>query len=197
MSGRIQLSGAQIKQETVDGSHIKDDTVTTDDIKNGTILLEDLAPEVINAISGNPIIIQLPINSTYIQFPHVNPITKEYIGFRAVDEPAELFGGVWFQMFEEEGVFFRTEGDPFGEGQDHKRIDGLQKFQMQGHHHDIHAPQWSSGGNLLTGGANTGSGHIFVNNVRQAITDGVNGAIEIGKETRPINRLIRIWKRES
>ena len=135
------------------------------------------------------------VGSYYVQYPAQNN-NDIATAFPVEDEPASLFGGTWVQVFDTEGLFFRTEGDPYGEGQNHERTDGKQTHQGQGHKHTGSVPGYSAvNQNRLT----CQSGSSFVKHISLSISgpsnDGTNGTPKTGKENRSINRLIKIWRR--
>jgi len=161
---------------------------------------------------------KMPVNSTYIQFPHMED--GVYEGFREEDEPAELFGGVWFQMFEEEGSFFKTEGHEPAQIYDNNelkdyRIDGLSKSVNQRMTGAYDSGNGNSGARAV-GGSSSGAitikrvaGTLLYNSVSWSAqyiigfdldskdSPSARTTTDTAGRTEPQNRLIRIWKRES
>jgi len=156
---------------------------------------------------------KMPVNSTYIQFPHMED--GVYEGFREEDEPAELFGGVWFQMFEEEGSFFKTEGyepeeiyenkslissrDPLTEiSKDRTQLTlGMARFSHTGLNSSNGAMDHEQ--SITTSLAAVGSAvtvlrHLYFNS---SWSNNSRTTTNTAGRTEPQNRLIRIWKRES
>lgn len=145
-------------------------------------------------IENYPLEVLYPVGARYIQFPEPDG------SWNPAEAPGNKFGGIWVLRFATEGTFFRTEGDPVGEGQNQKRTNGLQNFQLQGFTVTIQTSRYD------TAGGQTGS-RLAGNNqsnpwpseaditYQQIITNPAYGTLSIGKETRPINRLMRIYER--
>lgn len=136
-----------------------------------------------------------PVGSFYVQYPDADSNTLA-TAFPTSKSPATLFGGTWAEQWGSEGVFFRTLGDPYSEGQDHQRTNGKQTDQFEDHLHSSSAPPYG-----YVGAGQTGSSDANWNiktGTNQAtgasLTDGVN-TLRSGKETRSLNRLIKVWKR--
>jgi hypothetical protein len=154
----------------------------------------------INALMGNTdyiLGIINPVKAWYTQYPSAESNTKT-TAFPTADEPAELFGGTWVQYYEDEGLFFKTEGDVLSQtdGENNVRTTGLQTDAGQGHYHAILN---NAASNIGTDQAGSAAGSLSgLNNASKigaAITDGTNGTPRTGKETRPRNRLFKIWYR--
>lgn len=153
-----------------------------------------------------PPLTSYPIGATYIQFP-------------GRDSPSTLFGGTWSQIFNTEGVFFRTEGgnaSAFG--------GGVQGGAIQSHGHSASTGAAGShyhltgtsvegssadygerarygleqigAGRRATGGAGDGSPRYSPKtNASGSHAHTVTVNSSGGVETRPINRTIRVWVR--
>jgi len=139
-----------------------------------------------------------PVGVYYTQYPDAESNTLA-TAFPSAQEPGSLFPGTtWVEQFSDEGVFFRTRGDPYSEGQDHKRTTGLQTDQIQGHNHnlDINNVSYATGDTLIgTAVAGTPNQTQKAFQAKSIRTDGTNGTPSVGKETRPLNRLFKVWKR--
>ncbi|MGL4561922.1 MAG: hypothetical protein ACRCV0_06525 [Brevinema sp.] len=124
-----------------------------------------------------------PIGYQYTQYPNNLGI------FELAEEPSHLFGGVWELLHSDKAVFFRTEGNIAKEN----RTNGIQGDTMQrltgefGSDDSLFGNGVFSFRNGGTGPYGTGAGGIVnFDNSRQARTS---------TENRPINMLMRIWKR--
>ncbi len=152
----------------------------------------------VNALMGNTDYILgviNPVGAWYTQYPSAESNTKA-TAFPTADEPAELFGGTWEQKYNDEGLFFKTEGDTLSQtdGENNARTTGLQTDMMQGHYHrTINVRNAYSGvnGAYFLGGAGAFNDYPAY----EATTDGTNGTPRTGKETRPRNRLFKLWYR--
>lgn len=135
---------------------------------------------------------KLPIGSWYTQYANSTGV------FSDDEEPAVLFGGTWTEPFSTEYVFFRTEGES------ETRTDGLQLDQFLSHLHYIRKngtdiePQSTVWSNTeypqAVPGGSYGSNQTL--GVGLPKTDGTY-TLRTGSETRPRNRLIKVWYRES
>lgn len=142
-----------------------------------------------------------PVGSFYTQYPaeKTNDLT---VAFPLYESPAALFGGTWEEQFTSESIFFRTPGNDGG------RTDGLQDSRNKTHDHRVYGTNsGSSSGyaNSLTGtGRNSsrvpywhayphgwGGGRLMAT----ASTSEASTSTFDGSESRPGNRLIKIWKR--
>lgn len=130
-----------------------------------------------------------PIGSFYIQYPDADSNTAA-TAFPSAKAPATLFGGTWTEKWNTEGVFFRTQGDPYGEGETHQRTDGKQTDYMQGHIHTWVVGQVGYGATTCAGNTSWST-----DSSGGPANDGTNGVPRTGKEIRPLNRLIIVWKR--
>jgi hypothetical protein len=145
-----------------------------------------------------------PVGSFYWQPPSAETNTK-VTAFPTAEEPGELYGGTWEQRYNDEGLFFKTEGDVLSQtdGEDNVRTTGLQTDAGQGHYHASYYLNATCGG----GGAADG---MFVRNAtaegtqhttassnyaRQPIANATDGTPRTGKETRGRNRLMKLWYR--
>ena len=136
-----------------------------------------------------------PVGSFYWQAPSAESNTKT-TAFPSTEEPGELFGGTWEQRYDDEGLFFKTEGDTLSQtdGENNARTDGLQTDMMQGHYHrtiNVRNAYSGVGGAYFLGGAGAFNDYPAY----EATTDGTNGTPRTGKETRPRNRLFKLWYR--
>jgi len=129
-----------------------------------------------------------PVGAYYTQFSEADG------SFSSAKSPSALFGGTWALRFNTESVFFRTEGALAAAD----RSSGVQEDAFQGHWHE----QW---GRLANDVGSTVPTPGFENPstvkadvagaIRSPISDGVNGEPRTAAETRPRNRLIRVWER--
>lgn len=113
-----------------------------------------------------------------------------YFQLPGQSDPSTLFGGTWSNISSDyAGCFFRAEG-----GNANAFEGGKQDFAMQGHFHQSYRDGSIAGGlsGVNPGGQNTAN---LTNQIREAISDGVNGTPKIANETRPVNHTIRIWKK--
>lgn len=135
-----------------------------------------------------------PVGSYYIQFPDANS-NDSAVAFPTSQSPTNLFGGTWTKVFDTEGIFFRTEGNPYGEGQNHLRTNGKQSDTFQGHTLATSKGKLSTITNASYPlGNDVGTAHGN-GNIPYTIATSSYGTPRIGYETRPLNRLIRVWKR--
>jgi hypothetical protein len=101
--------------------------------------------------------------------------------FKDINNPNNLYPGtVWISLFNNEGVFFRTEGGNSAEN----RTNGKQPEMFKSHNHT------KSG---TDAGASANGGKYVISNNGGVYSTSVNDAG--GTETRPVNRLIRIMER--
>jgi hypothetical protein len=157
--------------------------------------------------------IPYPIGSTYEQLPDDSGT------FDADEEPGALFGGTWAKQWDDEGVFFRTEGYTYSESDETGgRSSGVQRSQMQLLQGKADSyREYTDGYNMLQ----NASGVFSSNNAGSANTTTIRWtrtttgtSLNRGEfifssagsanartsattsgETRPTNRLIRKWKR--
>lgn len=148
-----------------------------------------------------------PVGSYYIQFPDANSNDSE-VAFPTSQSPANLFGGTWTRVWDNEGVFFRTEGDPYGEGQNHMRTNGKQLDTTQSHRHVSGTMRIWDAITGLYGDIPNAVVNIrypvarYTDSLTSADLDYTSGLVQetggsprTGYETRPLNRIIRVWKR--
>lgn len=160
-----------------------------------------------------------PVGSFYIQFPNATSNDTD-IAFPSSKAPAALFGGTWTKVFDTEGIFFRTEGNPkLNNGttvigsQNGNRVNGLQNDQMQRIYGELAHNKSNYIGRLAVdyvsgalsaksctdwfskegGGAFTTANGIHV--IDSTLSSNSRASSDTVGETRPINRLIRVWKR--
>ena len=137
-----------------------------------------------------------PIGSQYTMYA-VAADNDPDVAFPVAERPATLYGGTWALLWDSEGVFFRTEGGSHTAG----RTNGLQADQFQGHWHENYKHQAVAGTTTYFFPEDNGPNNlaapskIDVKHVREPISDGVNGTPRTGTETRPSNRLFRIYRR--
>ena len=149
-----------------------------------------------------------PVDSQYIQVASVNSNT-ESVAFPVDERPATIYGGTWTQLWDSEGVFFRTEGT--GATADNAgRVNGQQPDQMQ--RLEGTGFRYGGGGTSTSmtftgvfsrGGASGGSirydtsGNTGVLvNFDSANSPNARASATTAGETRSVNRLIKIWIRE-
>lgn len=113
-----------------------------------------------------------PVGERYVQLPEADGT------FSSVKSPDVKFGGAWNCIFDNEGVFFRTEGGNANEA----RSNGLQADQIKSHRHGI--------GGATDSGSNGSTGAQLTRKLSTIYTN-----YDGGTETRPINRLMKIWER--
>ena len=141
-----------------------------------------------------------PVGSYYTQFPGASS-NKDSTEFPTTQRPATLFGGTWAEQWATESVYFRTSGTLSDSG----RVDGKQKDAFQGHGHKLTTVD-PGGGGAISGNvvvANMVSAKVrkvFDSNtptegVLEPTTYGTNGTPRTAKETRTVNRRIKVWKR--
>jgi hypothetical protein len=145
-----------------------------------------------------------PIGSYYTQYPSTDS-NDSIIIFPKNETPEELFGGSWLEVFNNESMYFRTEGELSNETRD---IDGIQDYAM------IHMRDFLPDMQVDYGSINT----IFPTGVFTEYkkldkigTDGGSGSdkgvrfnfdsSKVSKssenESRVRNRLFKIWKKIS
>lgn len=137
-----------------------------------------------------------PVGSFYVQFADANSNTTA-TAFPDAYAPATLFGGTWAKQWDTEGISFKTEGDVLSQtnGELNNRTNGLQTDMLQGHWHNFYAVASIAGYGGVYEVPGSSPAALHVDAVRVAISDGTNGTPRLGKETRPRNRMIRVWKR--
>lgn len=154
----------------------------------------------VNKVSIETIIknIAYPIHSFYTQY------TDHTGNFVVEEEPSQLFGGVWEIQFNENAVFFRTEGNNANE----HRTNGVQYDAIRNITGKVGATDANTGPvNYIdgyNGCFNTSDKTNFrrstnyydtLTNRAKYITFDASSVVPTGSENRPINMLIRIWKR--
>ena len=164
----------------------------------------------INNKSKNQFLLDLsfPVGSFYVQFP-VEASNRGAKAFPAAYTPAVLFGGDWQEQWEYESIFFRTGGIVANES----RINGFQNYATQHIKGDTTYSQADYDMNT------TGNSGLFDSfKVSKINTDDRKGygitvrsyfdlsgyynknappnTLYVSElETRPRNRIIKIWKR--
>ena len=113
------------------------------------------------------------------------------VAFPPAERPENMWPDTtWERLWHLEGVFFRTEGGSHTSG----RTDGLQPDQMQGHHHDVRGTATNPGSERLLTYSTFGFNELHkIATTMQS--DGTNGTPRVGSETRPVNRLERVYRR--
>jgi len=137
-----------------------------------------------------------PVGSVFLQ---VATSTSNVFdtAFPVAQRPATRFGGTWSKLGATEGIFLRTEGGL----SDVSRTNGLQNSAFQGHSHTISVS--GSSGNLLSYDNNLAyfaRGNTNLTRVHSSsspVHDGVHSSPLICIETRPVNRLMVLWIRNS
>lgn len=148
-----------------------------------------------------------PIGSFYVQFP-VKGSNRSSEAFSTLYSPAVLFGGDWQEQWKYESIFFRTEGKLANEN----RVDGFQNYATKRIRGDT---TYSQRNKDLEGTGNSG---VFDSFLTVIGTDSGRGRDRATRayfdlsgyynekavqnisyvsdlETRPRNRIIKIWKR--
>ncbi len=140
-----------------------------------------------------------PVGSFYMQFPDANSNDLS-IAFPAKFSPAQLFGGTWEEQWPNESVFFRTGGARSNEArssglQDYatKRLTGYTPWFQVDYNHRGGGRDGVFGKHENRGGG-TDSGNSGDTTTR-AFFDSNNQSLSSDTETRPRNRLIKVWKR--
>ena len=164
--------------------------------QKGVLTITKIVDKFSNSKNPNIIDMFYPIKSTYTQFPD-----KTTGLFREEDSPKSLFGGDWEKQFENESIFFRTQGSLANENRD---TGGLQADAMQRLTGDFvinpsHFIKVSGSGifqsyNLQAGGAD---GNLIPNQDQSSMIgfDNARQARTSETENRSRNRPVIIWKR--
>jgi hypothetical protein len=177
-------------------------------IMNGTIILNDV--NINNVISN----VKYPIGSFYTQYSAVDS-NDLAIAFPYTESPIALFGGDWEAQWDEENVFFRTEGTLSNESRFPSGIQDYAYRHMYGftpyYQFNLDSqgdssleyqkslmpdygvmPPYSINPKMKTesGGAGTHQGIKF-------IFDSARQSIPSENENRVKNRLIKVWKKIS
>lgn len=142
-----------------------------------------------------------PVGSFYWQAPSAETNTKA-TAFPTAEEPGELFGGTWEQRYDDEGVFFKTEGDPLSQtdGENNERTSGLQTDSEQDHWHELkdndgfefYRDGTVGGVQGIDQTGHTAGGYF---KARTIIASTTGGTPRTGKESRGRNRLMKLWYR--
>ena len=129
------------------------------------------------------------------------PIGSVYTQYPGEDDPATLLGGSWTRLFENEGVFFRTEGgeaSSFGSGVQNdqmQRIVGSYGNSRTGDGFEFNVSGafsiGPSGATNSREGSETGASFEF----DSANSPNARASSTTDGETRPKNRTIRVWKK--
>lgn len=141
---------------------------------------------------------RFPVGSWYVQYPSAKS-NDEDTAFPPSLYPSELFGGTWTEMFDDEGIFFRTKGEF------ETRTNGLQMDAMQRIKGDTGCgwAAFDTGSGVFTpysGGKHYD--HATDYNVHGAYFDSANSTTpnvvkSSDTETRGKNRLKKVWYREA
>ena len=134
-----------------------------------------------------------PLKSTYTQYP--NDTTGV---FDETETPKTLFGGDWEKQFENESMFFRTEGTLANESRSSStgiQTDAMQK--MTGNISNIPTPTYGLAGSgvLFNSTQNSGSSAAHGYNLLCGAGFDNSRQVRTSTENRPINMLMIIWKR--
>ena len=144
--------------------------------------------ENIEALTSSP----YAVGDVFVQWP-VSASNDKATAFPAAQRPAARFGGTWTQIWDNDAVFFKTEGDfHASETQDSSRTDGKQTQQMVDHYHGM-----SGTNNAIAGGGAIAAGTDYSANtvtIIGATADGTHSLLT-GYENRPQNRIFLLWKR--
>ena len=132
------------------------------------------------------------------------------VAFPPADRPENMWPDTtWERLWHLEGVFFRTEGDSTTADND-GRVDGLQDDQMQRITGEVGTSEtrgqnfeepensalFGSGatGNRTTGGTSASSNKRSLS-IDSANSPGARASATTAGETRPVNRLERVYRR--
>jgi len=139
-----------------------------------------------------------PIHSYYTQY------TDNVGSFLTEEEPSQLFGGVWELQFNDKGVFFRTEGTNANES----RSSGMQNDVIRNITGKVGESDGGTGFVNYSSGYNgcfntsdktdyfrPTSNYVTLYNRAKYITFNASSIVPTGSENRPINMLMRIWKK--
>lgn len=132
----------------------------------------------------------MPVGATYIQFP-------------GKATPSSLYGGKWDLVFENEGIFFRTEGgeaSAFGSGIQGDAIRNITgKIETKNFGAGDGSLIFNSTGALnkvTNGGTSTASVESRRNSaIMDRLEFDASRSVPTAPENRPRNRTIRIWER--
>lgn len=191
------VTAEKLADQAVETGKLADQAVETEKLADEAVTAAKLAADVRDIIH--------PVGATYIQFPAANS-NDPAVAFPAAQAPAALWGGDWEELFTaEEGLFFRTAGT--GDLAAAGRTDGLQPDalqQMEGTfratalHRGTHAgaEPFTDGVFATTEGVTLdGAGGGVGNQPHQELTFDASREARTAEETRPRNRLIKIWRR--
>jgi hypothetical protein len=138
------------------------------------------------------------------------------VAFPEAERPAALFGGTWALLWDSDGVFFRTEGDGGYADVTTGRTDGQQRDQMQRITGSFNLSRRGTGGGARLATPNTGAlgqtqngGEGFsgaaetlsatynsdLMTLNSANSPDARASASTAGETRPTNRLMRIYRR--
>lgn len=134
-----------------------------------------------------------PVGAFYIQFPSADSNTASE-AFPTDKYPAVLFGGTWGAMWNTEGLFFKTQGDPLSQtdGENNARTNGLQTDDYKAHAHTNEIPLYYYD---AYGPRNYPRGSYPASYQANWSWNTGTSPSSNGKETRGRNRLWIIWKR--
>jgi len=164
--------------------------------------------EALGLSAGNTVLLELLSNDEIIDL--VYPVGSQYtmyavaasddlsVAFPTAKQPATLFGGTWTQLWETDGVFFRTEGRPA----DGNITNGKQDDQMQqitGSFDAVWTGSTITGGVFSTTGGTANRASTGSNGTQDISFDSADstaqGGARTGGTTYPVNRLFRIYER--
>jgi len=134
-----------------------------------------------------------PVGSFYWQPPSAESNTKA-TAFPTAEEPGELFGGTWEQKYNDEGLFFKTEGDVLSQtdGENNARTDGLQTDDYKAHTHSNAIPLYYYD---ASGPRNYPRGSYPASYQADWSWNTGTSPASNGNETRGRNRLLKLWYR--
>ena len=133
---------------------------------------------------------------TLLNNPNRTPEKQVYVQYPRTPPPAEIFGGTWKAIFDEESVFFRTPGPyslPF-------EAAAVQQDSMAKHNHYTMTHSGTRYTGHLSGDRHAATTGAHKNDVGYEISPSGAGTPNTGLsstvgevENRPKNRTVRVW----
>jgi hypothetical protein len=133
------------------------------------------------------------VGATFVQYPS-DTTGADSTDFPTSERPATKFGGTWTQVFNTEGVFFRTEGGNSAE----VRSAGLQGDAIRNIIGNINISNYGSAGTPAGAFYEVGSNGLSFSNytlIGNRLYMDASRVVPTGLDNRPINRYIKIWRR--